>query len=523
MTINLTKEPNAVSLTRHQIEYELQTDNFITVTGFKSLFVIQITSSPVVDDVFTLAWGEDPSTDPDESVIFTCKAAPDNSGTQYIDNAGPIPLSEWADLFFADLEANFLLTRDFDLTRTTADSLPAIQFQAKEKGLKFSMEFTESLSWIGEFLDFPGIDQVFQSNMNQVVQVHVEDIYLSQSFELKHEEQRVPDLNSKSLFDIHAVLDQFVESNFPTFNQSVITRCDKLIKRYFIRYYERFGLNVTEQKILTSSTKSALMGETTFEFFNQNKNIFTYFTTSKSFLTWQPNEKNITPEQHEFLYFPIVDGATTSIKSKVDIFYSDGSSDLDTEIQVKDTTKVDEIYIIPVGFDQVVKGVSAGAKTVVQYDIKVTDQADTVISELRRYYIYKKTHLETEYILFRNSIGAYETLRITGDIVKGLDITKLFFQTVLPSDYSLNDPEFTEFNVVGRENQVWSTGHMTKAELEHLQEFLLSESRFQISGSAYLPITLKTQKMKFFKTPDDLFAMTFEFNPAYTKNSVSDA
>ncbi len=524
MAITIIKQPNAVSLTKHQIEYQLETDNWITINGSKTLFVIKITASPAVDDQFTIAWGSDPIANPDESVQMTCKAAPDDTGLQYIDNAGALPLSDWVDLFFTDISKNFLFTRDFVVTRTTADASPAIKFEAREKGVKFKIEFTEALAWMIEFLNIDGVDQVFQTNMKQVLQVHVEDIYQSGTFELKHEEQRVPDLAKRSLFDIHAILDQFVENNFPTFNQAAISKCTNLIKQYFVRYYERYGDTVTEQEVITGAIKNAMMGGTTFEFFNQNKDFFTdHLVPSKAFLTWQPNDKNITEEQHEFLYFPVVSAATTSIKSIVDIFYTDGSSDLDVEIEVEAGTEQYEIFIIPVGFDQVVKAKASVVKITDRYTIKITNQADALISELRTYYLYRKPHLETKYLLYKNSIGSYETLRITGGITKGLDVTKSVYQTVLPSDYSLNDSEFTEFNVAGRDPQTFSTGHMTKDELEHLREFFLSDSRFEVSGIAYLPFVLVTKRLRFFQTSNDLWVATFEILSAFSTNSVSDA
>lgn len=523
MAISIIKQPDPVSLSRNQIEYQLETDNWITVVGSKTLFVIKITASPAVDDPFTIAWGVDPVANPDETVTMTCKAAPDDAGNQYIDNAGAIPLTDWVDLFLADLIKNFLFTRDFVLTKVTADASPAIQFRAREKGLKFSIEFTEALGWMIEFLNTDGIDQVFQTNMKQVLQVHVEDVYKSGNFELKHEEQRVPDSVKRSLFDIHEILDQFVELNPPIYNQVGVTRCDLLTKQYFVRYYERYGDTVTEQEVITGVTKAVMMAGTNFPFFNANTDFFTdYLVPSKAFLTWLPAEQDITVAQHQYLYFPIVSAATTSFKSKADIFYTDDTSDLDVEIGAAPGSEQYEIYIIPVGFSQVVQAVSDGGKTVDHYIIYITDQADAVVSELRTYYLDRKEYLSTAHVLYKNSIGGYDTLRVTGDLAFGLDVTKSVFETILPSTYDLMDPQFHEFNVSGREFIQMSTGHMKKADLIHLQELILSESIFQIDSVAYLPLTLDTKSITFTQTSADLYVMSFKVLPAYSKNSVSD-
>lgn len=131
-TVQLSNTLPAVVLSGNKIPLQFQaSENFLETEGSKAEVILTWSDFAVADEYFDLLLAG-------ETVRFTCKAAPDNSGIQFHDNSGAGTLNEWVALLASDLQANYLLSRYYDLSVTDA----AITITAKENGSDYSQEFT---------------------------------------------------------------------------------------------------------------------------------------------------------------------------------------------------------------------------------------------------------------------------------------------------------------------------------------------------------------------------------------------
>jgi hypothetical protein len=106
-------------------------DNYIKSAGTKAEIILEWTAVALADEYFDLLlFGE--------TVRFTCKASPDNSGVQFHDNTLGETLANWVALLAEDLQKNYLISRYYDLDVDGAE----ITITAKTEGSDYSQEFT---------------------------------------------------------------------------------------------------------------------------------------------------------------------------------------------------------------------------------------------------------------------------------------------------------------------------------------------------------------------------------------------
>jgi hypothetical protein len=106
--------------------------NLIGSAGARAEIVLTWTDMAVEDEYFDLLLKG-------ETVRFTCKTAPDNSGIQFHDNALSATLDNWLALVAQDMAKNYLIARYYDIT---APGSGIVNLTAKEEGTIYSLDFT---------------------------------------------------------------------------------------------------------------------------------------------------------------------------------------------------------------------------------------------------------------------------------------------------------------------------------------------------------------------------------------------
>jgi hypothetical protein len=120
----------AVVLCGNRIPLKFQAStNLIDSAGIKAEVILTWSAVALADEYFDLLLNG-------ETVRFTCKAAPDNSGVQFHDNTLSATLNNWVALLAADLRKNYLIARYYDVVVLTN----TITITAKEEGTDYSQE-----------------------------------------------------------------------------------------------------------------------------------------------------------------------------------------------------------------------------------------------------------------------------------------------------------------------------------------------------------------------------------------------
>jgi len=215
-----------------------------------------------------------------------------------------------------------------------------------------------------------------------------------------------------------------------------------------------------------------------------------YFGPNRRFLTWNPTVM-VLPEQPNYLCFLTnMKPTPTVLTLRLYRYYDDGSED-STALSVMAIGDVQYMttYNVPVGAKQL--GITELTKKVVKYVVWLNNQDGEILSELKTYVIDWRYYREQRYVLFRNSLGAYDSLGLTGDFSVSVNMSRDESERYKPY---LSLPSFSEVEVSkvtgSREIRI-NTGWLNKNERDWLEELALSEDIFLVTDRAYIPLVIQ--------------------------------
>lgn len=249
------------------------------------------------------------------------------------------------------------------------------------------------------------------------------------------------------------------------------------------------------------------------DFFN------TWLPTNKKFLSWKPVVRTVDLGQEDFISFLVYNQEITTLKSNIKAYYDD---DTDTTQEIDTITAVSfgEIYEFMIGpYNSDVLSIDP-LKNLVKYEFWLTDQDDTVISEVITMKLSEFKKTSTRYYLFLNSLGSFEVLRTTGLTTEEADIRKDIINVFLPAYYDADQGEEASHNPVNQRMREVSSGYQVGKEwLEWFQDFRLSEEVYDITDGKRRKVNIEASKMALPGDQDYRYFMRFIAREAY-RNEV---
>jgi len=241
----------------------------------------------------------------------------------------------------------------------------------------------------------------------------------------------------------------------------------------------------------------------------------------KQFLTWQPNYKRIDVDQEEYLYFLLnFTPKPTELRLKVQYYLADGTS---SEAIVKMSLSNPILYSViccPVGAAAL--AIPAGAT---RYDVWLSNEQDKRISEVRSFILDQLGEVYDRSILFVNSLGGWDTLRLTGQAQRVLKVAQSVAEIERPADAAIDFSELKIISIEGEYEFQISTGFFKRDAvnyLRYLDELLLSEEMYLITDKGHRPLQLLTSNLVDQADNQDLIARTFNFRVLDTVENFSD-
>jgi hypothetical protein len=248
-----------------------------------------------------------------------------------------------------------------------------------------------------------------------------------------------------------------------------------------------------------------------------------YMLTNKKFLTWAPREKHINFYQEEYLYFLNHSAVNTQMNVKVKCYYDD---DTNSTFNLASTAITrGGLYQIRCGPNNTLIWQHQPEKNLIRYEIWLTNQAATIISEVRTYILLPYKHPHTRYFLFRNSIGGFDTLRITGKAVVEARIEKETIQKHLPMDYDTLDGELQSGAALFRKESDHSSGFLTgqfaEAYQQYLLDFLISNQVYEITNGTRVPVVIAQGSMRYEDDESNQYFVRFRAIESYLNHSFT--
>ena len=287
------------------LQFEAST-NLISSAGSVAEIVLTWTAVAVADEYFDLLlFGE--------TIRFTCKAAPDNSGIQFRDNTLGGTLQEWVALVSEDLMKNYLIARYYDLVTDGAEQT----LTAKVAGADYSLEFTAGAGIDCNAVETnkTGADEVLQSFYYIIVLLYCNNVFVTE-LALDVDEDGLAEA------DVSDLLKSYMENDFtwPELTTYLVERANAVVSWYF-RYGEKWG-DSDYRALALSSTYYVLNGGLSFmQQAKMNKDSSTFwakFLLNQYFLSWAPLVRYVSPTEPIKLYF--LNHEVTGYADSSDIF-----------------------------------------------------------------------------------------------------------------------------------------------------------------------------------------------------------
>jgi len=256
------------------------------------------------------------------------------------------------------------------------------------------------------------------------------------------------------------------------------------------------------------------------DFVGYGHSFFSRYQAEKmQFLTWQPNDKTISPTQKEYLYFLLnMSPMPEEIRLRVRITRADGSREIMTKSTIEGLRPF-QVVCCPVGPADL--GLESN---VVKFEAWLSDIANQRFTEVRAYYIDRRDHAFERFLLFSNSLGGFDTLRLLGQSSQETDVTKTTSNKERPAGKGLDFSELQVIAVSENSGISLTTGFFEKqAEtyLDYLRELMLAEVILMDTDFGFEAMNLITNNLEYAKDRPGLVERTFELSRTYSDKNYS--
>jgi hypothetical protein len=247
-----------------------------------------------------------------------------------------------------------------------------------------------------------------------------------------------------------------------------------------------------------------------------------FFSRAKNmqFLTWQPDGKQVCPCQEEYLYFLLnLSPFPTSINLRVRVTYASGEREVFTKKSMQGAL-ANQVVCCPVG----PTALGLTAADIVQYEVWLSDENLFRFSQVRTFIIDRRQYRYQRFILFANSFGGFDTLRLLGKSVEESDVTKSTSAQEREVGHGLSYSELAIISVKENSGIQVSTGFFDRDQesyLSYLRELMLSECILEDTAFGYEALNLITQNIAFKQDDPGLIERTFQFRRTYSDTNFS--
>lgn len=513
---------------RIPLNVEVSSDMLVQTAGVYYTRTISFINAPTTDAVvFEITWNG-------ITVTMESMASPiTEDGTRYRKKTGGESVATWVQHFAEDVSMNFEISRDFIITYSGTD----ITFTARiAETSTYNITFND-IPGTGAGIDYTlgaatvGVTEVLRDNFHIFM-----DVYFDNDDYVRMDMVRT-DKSSTGYYEaqIQRVIHERIQSPFPLRYDDddivVLTNGDLLIK-YWLRFFEFYGTTAEPAAFYYLRNNSAafyylLMGG---HYMDKNHTFLLTNATTLQFLTFQKRTKYVTEDQPEWLYWMVhSDGELGRLL--VTIHYTDETTD-EVDFTWSETDPI--VMYKEVGYYQVIADNADPLKTVSHWTVMIDpdDDAEPLMGgETFTYYLMTEGTPWTKFFLFRNSFGAYDTMRNVGVESTGLDITGEIMNRWLDHDYYESDGQFenNEFSnivvhsaVVGFEEE--------EAMIDYLRELFVypkaaiaqydPDAAVPNYRTIFIPIVIDPASIKIKKSNDMLYTLEFDYKEAYFDTGI---
>lgn len=353
-----------------------------------------------------------------------------------------------------------------------------------------------------------------------LVEEWIDSAYTLQGKELRYE----PDANGNAKIDVHSLLAWEPEKEFswPENPSTLIVRRNSLRKLYRIHVKEKFGNPLAENDETLGSARYALPGKISdlrMGKINDDQSSWGELNAAeKFFLTNSPKQKVTDPWSSERLYYYASGISSSAMNLIVKVTYDDDS----TKEIARDSFggfQNRDVFEIITSFSTLGIFFLDTSKTIVKYEVWLTDSNNSLISEVFTYLVDHTPYDSAKYFLFSNAYKMIEGVRFIGASKKESQIEQMSVNRTLPKGYGVMDASISKTQSVEVEYREARTGFMSEDEMNWLRELLLSQEVYEIVNGSPVRIEIDGDSVGLQDDNSNLRTLTIRYRYAH-KDSV---
>lgn len=376
------------------------------------------------------------------------------------------------------------------------DSLGIVQgavIEIEEAELVFQRAYF-SRNWI-PFVLAPAVGWEAMDNYKLYCETHVLNPE-SNVYELVFKQDLPPDADGAALFNLRPAFRGVLKANAPFSPITSITAVNDRLRIYKNKTGYLEDDETTPAALTESDPYLVVLGGVS-KFHYPTINYFIdYLPTHKKFMTWAPLEKLVDRNQEDYLNFFVYNRLITALKLKLKVYFDDATNT--TVTKEESAASYGMLAVIPAGPSNLSVGTIDPDKNVVKYELWIEDQTSTAISETRTFKISPTHHPRTRFLMFLNSLGAYEVHRFTGVGQAAEQYNRTIVQKFLGHDYDALEGELETNEVTSQRGFSFSSGYFTGANAREWQEYMRDLVRttrlYDVTSGARIPLVVETSK-----------------------------
>jgi hypothetical protein len=345
--------------------------------------------------------------------------------------------------------------------------------------------------------------------------VEVEKEYGSGIFAEVKSQIIYPDNGGKVEIDISSIADAYLHFYTP--------RPGLIVPTQVKQQSGRFRINVIVQKDgqlyanLASDACIAIKGGLAYEQENVAKFFTDYIATQHKPLHFFADKEMVLDEKR-FLTWLYSAVANEDQILKWKLYFDDGTNATASAADGL-PAQLWGMYIAPIGYAQLQQAlpIAVGIKTPVYFTVEVNTASYAVVAPIA-FYLEQRSFYNSKTLLYTNSIGGKETMRILGEIDASADYTATNAERITPPG-NISNALLVAQNVatqnVELEKFSGNTNFISLQKLDRLRDLLLSTIVYEIKNDRLIPAIINKKTVKFYSNKDSLYGMAIEWQNAY--------
>lgn len=364
--------------------------------------------------------------------------------------------------------------------------------------------------WIAPFFA-----QAATLNFHLNVAIEIEQTLNSNVFQEVRQFTLYPSAEGRMQFDVASLVECFVSQFIPSPTLKAPTICNSHIIRYRVKASLLDGVSILAS--IDPSTHYCMLGGLPVEEFYPDKFLTEFIGAQKQFLRYTTAKDPAYLDQVKYISFLAthVGDYTPVLRIKL----SDGSLVNSPFTPINVITDY-AVVCIPIGFGVLnLQALVPVNLSVVWYEVLVND-SNGLYCEADRFYIDHRPFYEYKDLLYPNSLGGVETIRIRGIIDHEVEVTQSKSEVVQLSKVFGNIVTHQYNNFYASEREVFKgeTGYITKEQLIRLRDLLLQTLAYHVDEGRLLAVEVNAKTVKLFSARDSMFTMALEWRYGYDNN-----